>query len=85
MVPGWWLVITRPVGLAVERAGSTHGMAAALACHLAGLALAALCLPLPGASLACHNPAGHSAGAMVPRLLALPFLRSRARLARGGV
>ena len=37
MVPGWWLVITRPVGLAVGLAVSTHGMIAALAWGIPGV------------------------------------------------
>ena len=61
-VPGWWLVITRPVGLDVERSVSTHGMSAALACHLAGYPWPTPVLALPEASLACPSPAGHSAG-----------------------
>ena len=83
---GAWLVPgdRRPAGLAVELAVSTQAMAAALARHLVGCALADWCLPLPWASWAHHKPAGHSAGAVVPSLLALPLLRSRARWARGG-
>lgn len=37
MVPGWWLVVTRPVGLAVGLAVSIHGMIAALAWGILGL------------------------------------------------
>ena len=83
---GAWLVSGdhRPAGLAVELAVSTQGTAAALARHLVGCALADWCLPLPWASWTYHSPAGHSAGALVPSLLALPLPRSRARWARGG-
>ena len=55
---GAWLVPgdRRPVGLAVELAASTQGMAAALARHLVGCALADWCLPLPWASWGVPQP-----------------------------